>query len=63
MTAKDRAHAIDILEHLIQGGSKTHQPVGHDTRDVVVADAVDHERPTDFVINTDHLPHSQGDLS
>ena len=42
LAAKDRTHAIDILKLLIQGGSKTHRPVGHKTRDVVVADAADH---------------------
>jgi hypothetical protein len=42
LAAKDRAHAIDILKCLIQGGSKTHRPVGHKTRDVVVTDAADH---------------------
>src|SRR5664280_2131954 len=36
------SHAIDILKRLIQGGSKTHRPVGHKTRDVVVANAADH---------------------
>ena len=39
---KDRTHAIDILERLINGGSKTHRPVGHKTRDIVLVDAVDH---------------------
>jgi hypothetical protein len=42
LTAKDRAHAIDILERLYRGGIQTHRAFGDKARDAFVADAVDH---------------------
>jgi hypothetical protein len=41
LVAKDRPHAINILERLIQGGSQTHRSVGDKAGDAVVAGAVD----------------------
>jgi len=37
LAAKDRTHAIDILERLIQSGSKTHRSVCDKAGDAVVA--------------------------
>ena len=42
LAAKDRTHAIDILERVIQSGSKTHRSVCDKAGDAVVANAVDH---------------------
>jgi hypothetical protein len=39
---KNRAHAIDILERLIQGCRQTHRSVGDKAGDAVMAGAVDH---------------------
>ncbi|MDP3074363.1 MAG: hypothetical protein Q8N40_01885 [Bradyrhizobium sp.] len=41
LAAKDRTHAIDILERLIQSGSKTHRSFCDKAGDAVVANAVD----------------------
>jgi hypothetical protein len=41
LAAKDRAHAIDILERLIGGGRKAYRPIGHKARDTVLVGTAD----------------------
>ena len=38
LASKDRTHAIDILERLIQGGNQTHRPVGDKVGDAIITE-------------------------
>jgi hypothetical protein len=60
LAAKDRTHAIDILERLIQGSRQTHRSVGDKAGDTVVAGAVDHATRNDQPVAAGGLRGQRG---